>query len=137
MNASEELECLTQSLALAAEQAGDITPAVFDNFFTRSEQGRALMSHSDEHMRGRMMTSVYELLMTDDHFGPGGYLEWELDNHIDAYAATPDMYDDFFAALADVVEQAVVASGGRQQWASYAPAWQARIERIMHQVHAH
>lgn len=129
----DEIDLITQTLEICAERSGDIVPPVFERFFELDENARALMNHSDQHMQGRMFESVLELLMSDEHFGTGKYLEWELDNHIDAYQATPRMYAAFFEAVRDIVRDGV---GG--DWRDeFAQAWQARIDRIMKQVHAH
>ena len=121
------------SLELCAERAGDIVPQVFARFFAADADAHALMQHSDEHMQGRMFEGVLELFMSDDHFGPGKYLQWEIENHIDAYAATAKMYESFFASLVAEVQDALAADWNEDT----AGAWQNRIERIMKQVNAH
>ena len=116
-----------------AEAAGDINDAVFERFFALDEQAAQLMLHSDVHMRGRMLDQTLELLMTDEHFGPEGYLAWELDNHLDAYRATPAMYEAFFAAI-----EAVLADSLGNQWRTEdTQAWRSRVDLVMQQVYAH
>ena len=90
------------------------------------------MQHSDLHMQGRMFESVLDLLMNDELFGEDGYLDWELDNHLVAYAATPGMYQSFFDAIVEVVE----GSLGIDWSDRYANAWQARVDKIMDRVNA-
>lgn len=128
----DEQRVIDESLELWAE-SGDVVPDVFERFFARSAEARELMQHSDAHMQGRMFEGVLELLMSESHLGSGGYLEWELDNHIDAYAATAPMYDAFFSALLESVQLSLGAA-----WTPrIAAAWDQRIGRIMAQVHAH
>ncbi len=129
----DESTLIGESFEIVAERAGDIVPAVFERFFAMDESAHELMRHSDQHMQGRMFEAVLELLMTDTHFGPGGYLEWELDNHIDAYDATAQMYDALFGAVLELVETTLGSDWNEQ----YAVAWRGRIDRIMSQVHSH
>lgn len=129
----DEIGLITQTFEICAERSGDIVPPVFERFFELDDDARALMGHSDQHMQGRMFESVLELLMSDEHFGPGKYLDWELNNHIDAYQATPRMYAAFFDAVREIVRDGV----GEDWRGKHAEAWQARIDRIMSQVAAH
>lgn len=133
MTPTEELAAIETSLTLCADRAGDIVPAVFTRFFQRDDAAHDLMRHSDQHMQGRMFEGVLELLLSDDHFGPGRYLEWELDNHIQAYNATPSMYQSFFTALTDTVTEAL----GDDWSTDFQAAWDQRIARILQQVDAH
>lgn len=108
-------------------------PAVYARFFALSDSGRELMDHSDQYMRGRMFEEVVGLLTSDEPLEPRGYLDWELNNHLDAYRATPEMYEAFFAAVVQVVKAGVGAD-----WTDLcAKAWQARVERILARVRAH
>lgn len=124
---------IMHSLEICAETLGDIVPAVYSRFFELSPEAEALMGHSDDHMRGRMFEQTLELLMSDEHFGADGYLNWELDNHLLAYQVDKEMYEAFFSAIAEVVEQ-----GTGEQWGpDDARAWQERIEFILSFVFKH
>lgn len=127
------IEAVNASLELCAERAGDIVPAVFERFFALCAEAAELMRHTDRHIQGRMFEAVLDLLMSDAHLGADGYLAWELQNHIDAYAATPPMYAAFFEAIIDVVRDAL----GRDWNDAFAEAWEARTQRIMSDVHAY
>lgn len=123
---------LVESLEICAERAGDIVPDIFADFFKRDDGARQLMEHSDQLMQGRMFESVLELLMNDELFGEDSYLDWELDNHLVAYAATPGMYQSFFDSIVQVVRD-----GLGDDWNErYAAAWQTRIDKIMERVNA-
>ncbi len=133
MDADEEQTAITASLELCAERSEDLVPPVFERFFAQDAAAHELMKHSDQPMQGRMFEGVLDLLLTDEHLVPGGYLDWELDNHLDAYAATPAMYRSFLDAIVDVVRETVGA-----EWSdTFAAAWDARIDRIMARVDAH
>jgi len=122
-----------KSLELCAERACDIVPLVFERFFELDSAAKSLMQHSDLHMQGRMFESVLDLFMSEEHLGPGNYLEWEPDNHIDAYAATAGMYESFFQALLEVVKNAL----GPKWTPVFQAAWENRITTIMEQVYTH
>ena len=130
MNSDEEIEHISLSLALYAEHIGDIVPFVYDRFFELDKNAKTLMEYSDEHMRGRMFASVLELFMSDEHLDAGGYLDWELDNHLRAYGATPAMYETFFESVVTTL-----AEGLGDEWTeTSSQAWQGRVARIMAHV---
>ena len=133
MNRDDEIEQISLSLALYAERVGDMVPFVYDRFFDLDKNAKALMEHSDEHMRGRMFASVIELLMSDEHLDVGGYLDWELDNHLRAYGATPAMYGTFFESVVKTL-----AEGLGDEWTeTWRQAWLGRLTRIMEHVKVH
>ena len=130
MNSDEEIEQISLSLALYAERIGDMVPFVYDRFFDLDKNAKALMAYSDEHMRGRMFASVLELFMSDEHLDAGGYLDWELDNHLRAYGVTPAMYETFFESIV-----MTLADGLGDEWTeTSSQAWQGRVARIMEHV---
>ena len=57
------IELVTDTLMLCAEADIDVQPTVYEKFFEACPAARDLMGHSDEHMRGRMLEQVFELLM--------------------------------------------------------------------------
>ncbi|MEM7001922.1 MAG: globin [Pseudomonadota bacterium] len=128
----QELALIEASLAAAGELGGDITATVFTEFYARDAAAAEVMQHADEHMQGRMFGGVVELLLEDKHLQPGGYLEWELENHLLAYGAEASMYQSFFDALLTVVEH-VTGTAWQADWSR---AWQNRMTRIMAQVNA-
>lgn len=130
MNSEDAIHIVTEDLVAIAQSHGDIVPLVYEKFFSISEDGRSLMGHSDIYMQGRMFEQVLELLMNDEHFGPGGYLDWELENHLDAYGATPDMYAAFLTAVVDVVA-ACLGEGWLQPNRA---AWAQRVAAIQNGV---
>jgi len=133
MTPSEEQAAITDALELCAENGVDIVPGVFERFFTLDPEAEALMAHSDAYMRGRMLEATLDLFLSAEHLGPGNYLDWELDNHLVAYRATPTMYRTFFQSVTEVMRDAVNA-----RWTeTHEQAWEARIGRIMAQVMAH
>ena len=118
---------VAQDLERVASEHGDITDAVYERFFSASEEGRALMGHSDQPMRGRMLQQTLELFCDDAQLQPGSYLDWELDNHLVGYRATPAMYESFLSAIVSVVT-AGAAEGAQRAWLDRQRAIMARVE---------
>jgi hemoglobin-like flavoprotein len=127
---TKEIKLISDSLELYADRHGDMAPRVYERFFELNPEAAALMEYSDEHMRGRMFASMVELFLSDEHLGPGGYLDWELENHIKAYSATTAMYESLFQSMCDVLDKDLVTEW-RPDWQE---AWTNRIDRIMAQV---
>lgn len=127
---TKEIKLISDSLELYAERHGDMAPRVYERFFELNREAAALMEYSDEHMRGRMFASMVELFLSDEHLGPGGYLDWELENHIKAYSATTAMYESLFQSMRDVLDKDL-GIDWRPEWQH---AWSSRIARILQQV---
>ena len=127
---AKEIDLISDSLELYAQRHGDMAPRVYECFFELNPEAAALMEYSDEHMRGRMFASIVELFLSDEHLEPGGYLTWELENHIKAYSATTAMYESLFQSMRDVLDNDLGADW-RSEWQE---AWASRIDRIMEQV---
>ena len=127
---AKEIKLISDSLELYAERHGDMAPRVYERFFELNREAAALMEYSDEHMRGRMFASMVELFLSDEHLGTGGYLDWELENHIKAYSATTAMYESLFQSMRDVLDKDL-GIDWRPEWQH---AWSNRIARILQQV---
>ncbi len=127
------IELVTDTLMLCAEADIDVQPTVYEKFFEACPAARDLMGHSDEHMRGRMLEQVFELLMDPELQGAENYLEWEFNNHIDAYGVDADMYSHFFSAL----QQAIAGALGERWSAEFEAAWQTRIAGLINEVDAY
>ena len=127
-----EIALISDSLECYAERHGDLAPRVYERFFELNPEAAALMEYSDEYMRGRMFASMVELFLSDEHLEPGGYLDWELENHIKAYSATTVMYESLFQSMRDVLDNDLGADW-RPEWQQ---AWANRIEHIMIKVDA-
>ena len=127
---ADELALISDSLECFAERYGDMAPRVYKLFFELNPEAAALMEYSDEYMRGRMFASMVELFLSDEHLEPGGYLDWELENHIKAYSATTAMYESLFQSMRDVLNNDL----GTDWQPDWQEAWASRIDRIMEQV---
>ena len=127
---AKEIDLISDSLECYAERHGDMAPRVYECFFELNPEAAALMEYSDEYMRGRMFASMLELFLYNEHLEPGGYLTWELENHIKAYSATTAMYESLFQSILTVLETDLGADF-RTDWKA---AWLSRITQIMSQV---
>jgi len=125
-----QIALISDSLELYAKRHGDMAPRVYERFFDLDPEAAALMEYSDEHMRGRMFASILELFLSDEHLGPGGYLNWELENHIKAYSATTAMYESLFQSMHYVLHKDLGVEW-RSEWQE---AWANRVDLIMEQV---
>ena len=119
-------DAIVSAMELVAEQAGDITEAVFKRYFDRCSGSRALMDHTDEYMRGRMMTQVLLLLMESGEAELASYLEFETDAH-KAYGVQQHMYENLLASVHEEVQQILNGSFT----AEMDTAFRARIDHLL------
>jgi hypothetical protein len=121
---------VVHSLEIAAEREGDISQAVYDAYFSRCPGSEALMAHIDHIVRGRMLEEVFRLIMLDDYSSEQAYLNFEVDNHKNAYSVEPHMYENLLGALKDTVKEAV----GESWDDAFDAAWSARINSLSHEI---
>lgn len=126
----DEIVIISDSLERCSDVLGDIVPQVYRRFFELNPTAATLMEYSDEHMRGRMFASVLELFVSNDPFESDGFLAWELENHVSAYAVTPAMYESLFEAFIGVVKASL-----QEDWnPEFERAWTNRVRRVMTEV---
>ena len=119
---------MNADLERVATEHGDLTDAVYARFFAVSPESEALLGHTDKTMQGRMLQQTLELLLSDEHFAPGGYLDWELDNHLIGYRVTRSMYEAFMDTICEVIVRGAAPAT--------ASAWRARSQEIMQRIDA-
>ncbi len=118
------------SFEIVAEKAGDISPAVYKNYFARCPGSEALMAHIDDIVRGRMLDEVYRLMMNTDFRDEESYLNFEVKNHRLAYSVTPEMYGNLLAALKEVIAESLESDWNE----AYDQAWQSRIDLFLKEI---
>jgi len=91
------LQPLVATLESAANAAPDIYELAFNRYFELCPDSKALLQHTDELMRGRMMEQVMSLLMDESAADLEIYFKFEVSNH-EGYGAAPVMYQHLFAA---------------------------------------
>jgi hypothetical protein len=126
----EDLVCV--SLELAAEAAGDISAAIYVDYFARCPGSEALMSHIDHLVRGKMLEEVFRLLMTQNYAEEQGYLNFEMRNHRLAYSVEAHMYGNLLDAILATVRTAV----GDDWTTAFEAAWQKRLADLSAEISA-
>ncbi len=118
------------SLELAAETGVDVTPLIYDRYFDNCPGSKALMSHIDDLVRGKMMEEVMRVLMVDDYKDEQSYLNFEVNNHALAYSVEPHMYKNLLDAVKAVVKETIA-----DQWTDdFEKAWDDRIAALSHEI---
>jgi len=120
---------IIDSMERVAERSGDITEAVYERYFERCEASKALMSHMDQYMHGRMLEQVFMLLMEEGEEELQRYLAFETTNHA-SYGVEFYMYENLFAAVQDVIYDSLsddVSDAVRN-------AWQARVDTLLRAI---
>jgi hypothetical protein len=121
---------LHHSIELAAER-GDIYPAIYDAYFERCAGSRELMQLTDVHMRGRMLDSLFELLLADDVAEQLSYLRFETKNHM-SWGVQLNMYENLLSAVRDTVRE----SCGAQWTPAMASQWEAHLATLIAEIRA-
>jgi hypothetical protein len=121
---------LHHSIELAAER-GDIYPAIYDAYFERCAGSRELMELTDVHMRGRMLDSLFELLLADDVAEQLSYLRFETKNHM-SWGVQLNMYENLLSAVRDTVQESCAA-----RWTpAMASQWETHIATLVAEIRA-
>lgn len=120
---------LHRSIELAAERGGDIYPAIYDAYFARCAGSRDLMQLTDPYMRGRMLESLFELLLADDVTEQFAYLRFETKNHT-SWGVQPHMYENLLTAVRDTVRDVC----GADWTPAMAAAWQTRLGALLQEI---
>jgi Globin len=120
---------IIESFEIAAERAGDVAPAIYAAYFARCPESRELMRYVDQYMRGRMLESLYELLMADETSDQLRYLRFEAANH-STYGVLPHMYENLLTAVRETVRHAC----GDDWTSAMASAWDARLGVLLREI---
>lgn len=100
-----DAEAIHASLELAADKAGDLTPAVFQRLFARFPEMEAeFVRDTNGSVKGEMLARVFEMVF--DYVGEGAYAEGMIRNELvthDGYGVPPDVFALFFEVVADTV----------------------------------
>jgi|AntRauTorckE6833_2_1112554.scaffolds.fasta_scaffold84016_2 hemoglobin-like flavoprotein len=123
---TRDIGTIVESLELAAERGGDLTQAFYEEYFRLCPDSRDLMKHVDEHVQGRMLASVHELLMLPDPDEQARFIAFETQTHR-SYGARRYMYDRLFRALRSVVRD-VSGDDWNPAWDD---AWDRRVEALL------
>ena len=122
---------LHYSLEVAAERGGDIYPAIYDAYFARCAGSHDLMQLTDRYMRGRMLDSLFELLLADDVTEQFAYLRFETKNHA-SWGVQVHMYENLLTAVRDTVRDVC----GPNWTPAMATQWEKRIGALLGEIRA-
>jgi hemoglobin-like flavoprotein len=116
-----DAEAIEDSLALAGERAGDLTPRVYALLFARQPEMEAqFIRDTQGAIRGEMLMRVFEAIL--DFIGERRYadrmIEAEVLTH-EGYDVPREVFATFFGVVGEVVEQAC----GPDWTATMAAAW--------------
>lgn len=124
-----DTDLIMTSLELTAERAGDITPLVYENYFSACEESRELMDHMDPLVKGKMLEEVLVLLTGTDPAADRHYLKFEVTTH-KGYGVAPHMYRNLLESVHKTVKEAMGA-----QWNhDFAAAWDNQIQYLLSEI---
>jgi hemoglobin-like flavoprotein len=99
---------IEESLELAAERAGDLTPLVFARLFSRHPEMEAqFVRDVSGAVKGEMLAKVFEMVL--DYVGAGAYAAGMIRNEVvthDGYGVPPEVFPLFFDATAETLREA-------------------------------
>ncbi len=126
MTTEEQTAEILSAMEILAEKAGDVAPAVFERYFERCQESKALMDHMDEHMLGRMMDQVLLLIMESGEEELASYLTFETANHR-SYGVEAHMYGSLLNSVQDVIAETL----GEDLTPRMGQAIRARIDYLL------
>ncbi|MFT3931869.1 MAG: hypothetical protein QM709_16395 [Spongiibacteraceae bacterium] len=113
MNTAEKATLVENTLTRAAEQIGDITPAVMEIYYREHPEALAAFEAHGlgkrSHLEGMMIENSLHCLM---HWlqSPGEIeilLSGSVPHHRDTLQVTPQLYSDFLETTAEVIAQTI------------------------------
>ena len=127
-----QARAIERSLEIAADRAGDLTPAVYALLFQRQPEMEALFWRDKNHaIKGEMLMRVFEAIL--DFVGERRYA----DNLITSEVITHEGYEvprDVFATFFGVVEETVRTACGTEWTGEMALAWRQVLADIEEEI---
>jgi hemoglobin-like flavoprotein len=97
------------SLQMAADRAGDLTPQVYQRLFARLPETEVLfLRDTDRSIRGSMLSWVFSMIL--DFSEPQTYGAKMIQNEVlthEGYGVTPDQFVVFFEVLSETVRDSL------------------------------
>jgi len=131
MTKDEQTAEILAAMERVAEKSGDITPAIFERYFERCRESKALMDHMDEHMLGRMMDQVLLLIMEPGEEELASYISFETASHR-SYGVQAHMYESLMRSVQDVLAEAL----GEELTPRMSGALKSRIDYLLTEISA-
>jgi hemoglobin-like flavoprotein len=125
-------DAIEQSLGIAAERGGDLTPIVYARLFERQPEMEVLFwRDTTDAVKGEMLMRVFEAIL--DFIGERKYadhlIQTEVVTHA-GYDVPPDVFATFFGLVAEVVEELC----GSDWSSAMADAWRRLLADLDHYV---
>ncbi|MBL4681447.1 MAG: globin [Pseudomonadales bacterium] len=118
------------SFELAADKAGDVTDAIYEQYFKDCPGSEKLMEHVDPGVKGKMIQEVLRLIMVDDYQEESDYLNFEVNYHQNSFSVEGHMYANLLRAVHTVVKHSIAS-----EWTEeFENAWVKRIEALSHEL---
>ena len=102
-----EAEAIEQSLEIAAERGGDLTPIVYGRLFERQPEMKELFwRDTNESIKGEMLMRVFEAILDFIRARQFAHhmIQTEVVTHA-GYDVPPEVFATFFGLVAEVVEE--------------------------------
>jgi hemoglobin-like flavoprotein len=130
--APADAAAIEESLEIAGERAGDLTPTVYERLFQRQPEMQALFWRDTTHaIKGEMLMRAFEAILdfVQDRKFSDHMIQTEVVTHA-GYDVPPDVFATFFGLVAEVVKE---ACGGAWTQAM-ADAWRRTLADLDYYV---
>ncbi len=121
-------DAIIQSLELAAERGGDITPLVYANLFARFPDMQPLfVRDTTGAVRGEMLSRTIDAILdylNGDHYATN-LIRSESVTH-DGYGVPPETFSTFYGVLAATIEEVL----GNEWTPAMAEAWHELLDAL-------
>ena len=126
------MSLIEQSLELAGERAGDLTPLVYARLFKQSPEMEAMFwRDTNGKIKGEMLARVFEAIL--DFVGTRQYadklIQCEVVNHAE-YNVPPEVFRTFFGVVAATIREAI----GSAWTPEYDAAWSVLLRDLDYYV---
>ena len=125
-------DLIDTSLELAAENAGDITFAIYEQYYLLCPDAKPLIETVDLGVQGKMIQEVMRLIMLSDYVGEANYLKFEVKCHKTSFSVEGHMYSLLLQAVYLVVKDAIKDVVDWDQ--TFEEAWQQRINDLLGEI---
>jgi hemoglobin-like flavoprotein len=112
---------IVESLELASERCGDLTPLVYDRLFAEHSEMKALFwRDTTDAVKGEMLAKVFEIILdfVGDNLFASNMIQCEVITH-SGYDVPPDVFRVFFAIVATTLREQL----GKEWTAQFEDAW--------------
>ena len=127
-----DLAQITRSLEQLSDTGVDMTPQVYQRFFTLCPEAEAMFASTEARsVQGKMINELVQTVLDQLEEKPYSQtvMETMVDDH-DSWGVSLPMYEAFLQAFLEVLQETLVETMDDDMQA----AWQRQFERILRQV---